>query len=151
MTKGHTMEKKNFTEVVIDGKIYKLGGYESEDYIHQVATYLNNKITEMKALDGYRHLPTAQKSLMLDLNAADDYFKARKTVSKLEQDLSDKDKELYEVKHELVSLQVKQEEAVRQINSLKEEAADYQKKIIDLEARLSQAGANRDSNKNHRR
>lgn len=145
------MEKKNFTEVVIDGKIYKLGGYESEDYIHQVATYLNNKITEMKALDGYRHLPTAQKSLMLDLNAADDYFKARKTVSKLEQDLSDKDKELYEVKHELVSLQVKQEEAVRQINSLKEEAADYQKKIIDLEARLSQAGANRDSNKNHRR
>ena len=145
------MEKKNFTEVVIDGKIYKLGGYESEDYIHQVATYLNNKITEMKALDGYRHLPTAQKSLMLDLNAADDYFKARKTVSKLEQDLSDKDKELYEVKHELVSLQVKQEEALRQISSLKEEAADYQKKIIDLEARLSQAGANRDSNKNHRR
>ena len=145
------MEKKNFTEVVIDGKIYKLGGYESEDYIHQVATYLNNKITEMKALDGYRHLPTAQKSLMLDLNAADDYFKAWKTVSKLEQDLSDKDKELYEVKHELVSLQVKQEEAVRQINSLKEEAADYQKRIIDLEARLSQAGANRDSNKNHRR
>ena len=145
------MEKKNFTEVVIDGKIYKLGGYESEDYIHQVATYLNNKITEMKALDGYRHLPTAQKSLMLDLNAADDYFKARKAVSKLEQDLSDKDKELYEVKHELVSLQVKQEEALRQISSLKEEAADYQKKIIDLEARLSQAGANRDSNKNHRR
>ena len=42
------MEKKNFTEVVIDGKIYKLGGYESEDYIHQVASYLNNKITEMK-------------------------------------------------------------------------------------------------------
>ena len=145
------MEKKNFTEVVIDGKIYKLGGYESEDYIHQVATYLNNKITEMKALDGYRHLPTAQKSLMLDLNAADDYFKARKAVSKLEQDLSDKDKELYEVKHELVSLQVKQEEALRQISSLKEEAADYQKKIIDLEARLSQAGANRDNNKNHRR
>ena len=145
------MEKKNFTEVVIDGKIYKLGGYESEDYIHQVATYLNNKITEMKALDGYRHLPTAQKSLMLDLNAADDYFKARKAVSKLEKDLSDKDKELYEVKHELVSLQVKQEETIRQINSLKEEAADYQKKIIDLEARLSQAGANRDKKKQDRR
>ena len=78
------MEKKNYTEVVIDGKIYKLGGYESEDYIHQVATYLNNKITELKALDGYRHLPTAQKSLMLDLNTADDYFKARRSVEKLE-------------------------------------------------------------------
>ena len=145
------MEKKNVTEVVIGGKIYKLGGYESEDYLHQVASYLNNRITELRALDGYNRLPSAQKSLMLDLNAADDYFKARKAVSKLEKDLSDKDKELYEVKHELVSLQVKQEETIRQINSLKEEAADYQKKIIDLEARLSQAGANRDNNKNHRR
>ena len=146
------MEKKNFTEVVIDGKIYKLGGYESEDYIHQVATYLNNKITEMKALDGYRHLPTAQKSLMLDLNAADDYFKARKAVSKLEKDLSDKDKELYEVKHELVSLQVKQEESAKQISSLKEEISDYQKQIVDLEARLSQTENDRNrGGKNYRR
>ena len=147
------MEKKNFTEVVIDGKIYKLGGYESEDYIHQVANYLNNKITEMKTLDGYRHLPTAQKSLMLDLNAADDYFKAKKSVEKLEKDLSDKDKELYEVKHELVSLQVKQEESQKQISSLKDEVADYQKQIVDLEARLSQAGSGRVNNngKNYRR
>ena len=45
------MEKKNVTEVVIGGKIYKLGGYESEDYLHQVATYLNNRITELKSLD----------------------------------------------------------------------------------------------------
>ena len=137
------MEKKNFTEVVIDSKIYKLGGYETENYIHQVATYLNNKITELKALDGYRHLPTAQKSLMLDLNVADDYFKAKKSVEKLERDLSDKDKELYEIKHELVSVQVKQEESLRQISSLKDEAADYQKRIVDLEARLSQAEADR--------
>ena len=146
------MEKKNYTEVVIDGKIYKLGGYESEDYIHQVATYLNNKITELKALDGYRHLPTAQKSLMLDLNTADDYFKARRSVEKLEKDLSDKDKELYEAKHELVSLQVKQEESAKQISSLKEEISDYQKQIVDLEARLSQTENDRNrGGKNYRR
>ncbi len=132
------MEKKNYTEVVIDGKIYKLGGYESEDYIHQVATYLNNKITEMKALDGYRHLPTAQKSLMLDLNTADDYFKAKRQAEKLEAELSEKDRELYEVRHELVSAQVKLEEDQKRIISLKEEADDYQKKIALLEARLSQ-------------
>lgn len=135
------MEKKNFTQVVIDGKIYNLGGYESEDYIHQVASYLNNKITEMKALDGYRHLPSAQKSLMLDLNAADDYFKAKKQAEKLEGELSDKDKELYDVRHELVSLQVKMEEANKQITSLRDEASDYQKRIVDLEARLGQSSA----------
>ncbi|HCI74095.1 MAG TPA: cell division protein ZapA [Lachnospiraceae bacterium] len=131
------MEKKNVTEVVIGGKIYKLGGYESEDYLHQVASYLNNRITELKSLDGYHRLPTAQKSLMLDLNTADDYFKAKRQVEKLEADLSDKDRELYEIRHELVSAQVKLEENQKLITSLREEADDYLKRIALLEARVS--------------
>ena len=133
------MEKKNVTEVVIGGKIYKLGGYESEDYLHQVASYLNNRITELKSLEGYNRLPAVQRSLMLDLNTADDYFKAKRQVEKLEADLSDKDRELYEVRHELVSAQVKLEEDQKRIISLKEEADDYLKKIALLEARLSQS------------
>ena len=141
------MEKKNVTEVVIGGKIYKLGGYESEDYLHQVASYLNNRITELKALDGYNRLPSVQKSLMLDLNTADDYFKATRQVEKPEADLSDKDRELYEVRHELVSAQVRLEEDQKRITSLKEEADDYQKKIAMLEARLSQADSRAQSQK----
>ena len=141
------MEKKNVTEVVIGGKIYKLGGYESEDYLHQVASYLNNRITELKALDGYNRLPSVQKSLMLDLNTADAYFKAKRQVEKLEADLSDKDRELYEVRHELVSAQVRLEEDQKRITSLKEEADDYQKKIAMLEARLSQADSRAQSQK----
>lgn len=135
------MDKKNVTEVVIDGKIYTLGGYESEEYLHQVASYLNNKITEMKALDGYAHLPVQMKSLMLDLNTADDYFKAKKSADRLESELADKDRELYEVRHEYVMLQVKQEEASRTIESLREENADYQRQIMQLRAGLSRSGA----------
>lgn len=131
------MEKKNVADVVIDGTIYKLAGYESSEYLQQVAGYLNNKIMEMKALDGYGHLPTAQKALMLELNAADDYFKARKAADHLEKELNDKDKELYTVKHDLVALQMKQEESGRNILSLREENAELQKKVIELEARLS--------------
>ncbi len=134
------MEKKNVTEVVIDGKIYKLGGYESEEYLHQVASYLNNKITELKGLDGYNHLSSGLKGLMLDLNTADDYFRARKQADRLQNELSEKDKELYEVKHELVSLQVRQEDSSRHIFSLREEISDYQKRIVELEARLRHAG-----------
>ena len=131
------MERKNVTEVVIGGKIYKLGGYESEEYLHQVASYLNNRIMELRSLDGYNRLPSAQKSLMLDLNTADDYFKAKRQVERLEADLSDKDRELYEIRHELVSAQVKLEENQKRITSLKEEADDYLKRIALLEARLS--------------
>ncbi len=135
------MEKKNVTEVVIDGSIYRLAGYESSEYLQQVAGYINNKITEMKALDGYGHLPTAQKALMMQLNAADDYFKAKKAADHLEKELSEKEKELYTVKHDLVSLQVRQEETGRAILSLREENSDLQKKIVELEARLRQFGA----------
>ena len=39
------MSSKNNTEVIIDGKIYTLSGYESEEYLQKVAGYINNKIT----------------------------------------------------------------------------------------------------------
>ena len=44
------MASKNNTQVIIDGKVYTLSGYESEDYLQKVAGYLNNKITEIKML-----------------------------------------------------------------------------------------------------
>ena len=128
------MEKKNVTEVVIDGVIYRLGGYESSEYLQQVAGYLNNKTTELKALDGYHHLPTSQKALMMELNIADDYFKAKKSADHLEKELADKDKELYGVKHDLVALQMKLEEASRTIQTLKGEYEDSQKELLRLQA-----------------
>ena len=128
------MEKKNVTEVVIDGVIYRLGGYESSEYVQQVAGYLNNKTTELKALDGYHHLPTSQKALMMELNIADDYFKAKKSADHLEKELADKDKELYGVKHDLVALQMKLEEASRTIQTLKGEYEDSQKELLRLQA-----------------
>ena len=128
------MEKKNVTGVVIDGVIYRLGGYESSEYLQQVAGYLNNKTTELKALDGYHHLPTSQKALMMELNIADDYFKAKKSADHLEKELADKDKELYGVKHDLVALQMKLEEASRTIQTLKGEYEDSQKELLRLQA-----------------
>ena len=135
------MEKKNVTEVVIDSVIYRLGGYESSEYLQQVAGYLNNKTTELKALDGYHHLPTSQKALMMELNIADDYFKAKKSADHLEKELADKDKELYGVKHDLVALQMKLEEANRTIQTLKEEYEDSQKELLRLQAVSAQRGA----------
>ena len=38
------MSSKNRAEVLIDGKIYTLSGYESEEYLQKVATYINSKL-----------------------------------------------------------------------------------------------------------
>ena len=64
----HRMSSKNKTEVLIDGKIYTLSGYESEEYLQRVATYINNKLAELKKLDGYARLSQELKSILLELN-----------------------------------------------------------------------------------
>lgn len=73
------MSSKNKTEVLIDGKIYTLSGYESEEYLQRVATYINNKLAELKKLDGYARLSQELKSILLELNVADDYFKCQES------------------------------------------------------------------------
>lgn len=71
---------KNFTEVLIGGKVFTLSGFESEEYLQKVSTYLNHKIDECSSSEGYRKQSAETRSVLLALNIADDYFKARKQV-----------------------------------------------------------------------
>ena len=80
------MSAKTNAEVVIDGKVYTLSGYENEEYLQKVAAYINNKIAEFDDMDEYKHLPGNMKSTLIELNIADDYFKAKALVEKLEGD-----------------------------------------------------------------
>ena len=48
------MAVKNVAEVVIAGRVYKISGYESPEYLHQIAVYLNDKMAELQSMDGYR-------------------------------------------------------------------------------------------------
>ncbi|MDY4515391.1 MAG: cell division protein ZapA [Lachnospiraceae bacterium] len=136
--KGRTtgMSSKNRTEVLIDGKIYTLSGYESEEYLQKVATYINNKLAEFKKLEGYCRQPREQKSMLLQLNIADDYFKAKKQVEMVEEELSEKDKELYDLKHELIAAQIKLETTERTVSEQQKELEEQQKKMIGLETEL---------------
>ena len=58
---------------------FYLSRYESEDAYKKVATYINNKIAEFKKLT-LNHQTKENKSILLELNIADDYFKAKKQV-----------------------------------------------------------------------
>ena len=130
------MSSKNKTQVIIADKIYTLSGYESEEYLQRVAAYLNSKISEFKNMDGYYRLSPELKGIMLNLNTADDYFKTRKKVEELEQELSEKDKEIYDFKHELITAQIKLENAEKDIHSLEEKIEQLQKENIQLDTQL---------------
>ena len=107
----------------------------------KVATYINNKLAEFKKLDGYNHQTKENKSILLELNIADDYFKAKKQVEMVEEELAEKDRELYELKHELISTQIKLETAEKSLGDLQKESTEYQKRIVELQTELK--GKNR--------
>lgn len=130
------MASKNNTEVIIGGKVYTLSGYESEEYLQRVAAYINNKLSEMVGDDNYRRQSADIRAVLMYLNIADDYFKAKKSADTLDNDLNGKDKEIYDLKHELISAQIKQDAAVKEIKELKEEISNYQKSIVRLETEL---------------
>ena len=75
---------KNFTEVLIGGKVFTLSGFESEEYLQKVSTYINHKLDECTSSEGYRKQSAETRSVLLALNIADDYFKAKKQGSTLE-------------------------------------------------------------------
>ena len=85
---------KNTTQVLIGGKIIKLSGYESEEYLQKVAAYLNNKIAELGELPGYNRQPVETKSTLLSLDIADDYFKAKNRRKCLKRILREKIKSI---------------------------------------------------------
>ena len=127
------MSSKNKTEVQIAGKIFTLSGYESEEYMQKVATYINNKIAEFKKLDGYNHQTKENKSILLELNIADDYFKAKKQVEMVEEELSEKDKELYDLKHELINAQIQLENQEKDLEASRKENTELQKEVVRLQ------------------
>lgn len=97
---------KNTTQVLIDGKIITLGGYESPEYLQKVAAYLNQKISELSQSAGYNRLSVDTKHTLLALNIADDYFKAKSQVDTLEEDMEAKDRETYDMKHDLIAAEI---------------------------------------------
>lgn len=132
------MSSKNNTEVIIDGKIFTLSGYESEEYLQKVAAYINNKISEFKQDEAYKRQNIDVQKALLDLNIADDYFKAKKQADTLEKELENKDKQLYEIKHELIAAQIKIETGEKESEDLKKQLSELQKDVIRLETRIQE-------------
>ena len=130
------MDSRVDAEVLIGGKVYTLSGYESEEYLQKVASYINNKMSECGKVDSFRKLPMEMQGVLTQINIADDYFKARKQIDTLEGELSAKEKELYDLKHELISHQIKLENSEKNVRNLNTKLQESEKKIVRLETEL---------------
>lgn len=130
------MDSRVDAEVLIGGKVYTLSGYESEEYFQKVASYINNKMAECGKVDSFRKLPMDMQNVLVQINIADDYFKAKKQITILEEEIKAKEKELYDLKHELISHQIKLENSEKNVRNLNTELQENAKKIVRLETEL---------------
>ena len=131
------MAVKNTAKVIIGGKIITLGGYESEEYFQKVASYINKKMDELSAMPGYSRQPMETKHTLISLNITDDYFKAKKQAEVFEQDLQQKDQEMYDLKHELISLRMQIEEAQKHEQEALEQKSLLEGKNKELEKQIA--------------
>ena len=133
---GMLMSSKTDTEVIIGGKIFTLSGYESEEYLQRVASYINNKLEEYSKIESFKRQPLDTQAVLMQLNIADDYFKSKKQISLLEEELQAKEKELYDLKHELIASQIKLENTEKRTKELQMEINENAKRIVRLETEL---------------
>ncbi len=133
------MTAKKSAEVIIDGQVYTLSGYEEEGYLQQVGTYINNKINEINNIDEFSRLPIDKKHTLIELNIADDYFKAKETVAKYEAEVEQSEKEIYDLKHDLIANQIKIEDLESRIRDLENKNQELELHKSKLEASLEDA------------
>ncbi|MCI8316819.1 MAG: cell division protein ZapA [Lachnospiraceae bacterium] len=132
------MSARTDTEVIIGGKVLTVSGNESAEYLQKVASYINNKVNEYAKLDSYKRQSVEKQNMLVQLNIADDYFKAKKQIDLLEQDLKAKDNELYDLKHELIATQIKLDNVSKTLKEANETLNENSKQIIRLETELKE-------------
>lgn len=141
------MSSKSSTEVIIGGKMYTLSGYEGEEYLQRVATYINNKINEFNEMEDIRRFSVDMKSVLVELNIADDFFKAKDRIEKLERELERKEKEIYELKNDLISEQMKAETNEETARGLELQNKELLLQKVKLETALEEALLDKDTKK----
>ena len=124
--------------MLIGGKIVTLSGYESEEYLQKVANYMNNKLTELGQLPGYNRQALETRHTLLSLNIADDYFKAKRQAEMYEEELEAKDREMYDLKHDLINGQVELDKEKKSQAEKDRQIAELQAKVDELEKELEE-------------
>lgn len=132
------MKKRNDVKVVIGGKQYNMGGYESEEYLQSIASYINAKTDELKQQGGFPKLDSDIVNILLQINIADDYFKIKKNQDDMERELTEKQKENVDLKRDIIGLQAKLETYEQEGRAMKEENLELQKRLIRMEAELEE-------------
>ncbi len=117
------MAAKNDIDITIGGKTLTLSGVESEAYLREVASYLNEKLKNFSDDAAYWKLPNDMRNVMLQLNLADDYFKEKSRVKELEGQVQELESHRDRALQELDEMQGAVQQSASRISALETDAA----------------------------
>ena len=117
------MAAKNDIDITIGGKTLTLSGVESEAYLREVASYLNEKLKNFSDDAAYWKLPNDMRNVMLQLNLADDYFKEKNRVKELEGQVQELESHRDRALQELDEMQGAVQQSASRISALETDAA----------------------------
>lgn len=126
------------TDVLIGGKVYSLAGADAE-HLQRVAALLNSKLAEVRGTAGYKNLDPEYRELLLNLNLADEYFKIREEADRYKDEAASMENELYTARHDLVSMKLKLENALKQQDVLERRVEEWKNRYEELKAEQGSA------------
>lgn len=128
------MNTMNDLEVIINNKRYTLSGYESEEYLQKIASHINSKYAQFRKHENYNHMDAEIRNVLMQINLADDYYKVEGQKEELDAELARKEKEIFELKHDMVEQQTQIDELTKQLAECNHNYNEAQKRIIQLES-----------------
>lgn len=129
------MGEQRKIEVIIDGHNFTVVGLEKEEYIRELAYYVDKKIRNLSSKN--TKLTQSMSATLAALNIADEYYKIKMEYEELEK----KSKTPLE-KYENLLKEYKNSQEF--IESLKEENKDTKDKILDMESIIEALKGERD-------
>ena len=106
------LKEVNQVKVFINGEMYELISEQDPAYIQTIASYIDEKIKDIYRKKNNAYINSKLKALFISINIADDLFKEREKVIKLE-------KEVQELSETLAEYMTQNKELVAQIETLK--------------------------------
>ena len=130
------MTEKTDVQVIIDGKVLTLSGYESEEHLQKIASFINNKIAEYNKVDSFKHANKDTQHRLIEINIADEYFKAKRQIELLEAEIKAKQDELYDMKHDSINKDMLIDSLRENAKQVQDELHENAKRIVQLETEL---------------
>jgi len=130
------MSVKKIDVLMSSGRI-TLRSDESPEYLQKLASYVDQKITDLKAKNLSASVDERRRSLFIALNLADDYFKLKDRYTAQDVENSELVKEKTELQAMNDKLQKENAALAEQIRNLKTDYKHVQKLLDDFDNRNS--------------